>query len=144
MKTKIFLLTLLFALSLAVGSTACAQDSTRQTPTILTAQQKLEMRLAHVAKRLHLTPAQTDHLRTIWEQSAPQIDADRSAIEAAAPGTPARKAARAQLAADLKARDMQMKTVLTPEQLRKFKRMMIRNLERRELRLQREEQRLKQ
>jgi Spy/CpxP family protein refolding chaperone len=145
MKTKTILFALFFGVSLAFGSVAMAQTpATTPAPTILTPEQKLEKRLAHDAKRLHLTPAQTDQLRTIWEQAAPQIQADRSAIEAAAPGTPARKAAREQLATDLRARDDQMKTVLTPEQLRKFKRMLIRDLERRELRLLREEQRLKQ
>ncbi len=145
MKTKTILFILILGVSLALSSAALAQTpNTTQAPVILTPEQKLEMRLAHVAKRLKLTDAQTAQLRTIWQQAAPQIEADRSAIEAAAPGTPARKAARVQLAADLKARDMQLKTVLTPPQLAKFKRMMIRDLERRELRLRREEQRLRQ
>jgi Spy/CpxP family protein refolding chaperone len=147
MKTKIILFTLFFGTSILGNNVALAQTPTTppaQAPVILTPEQKLELRLAHVAKRLKLTDAQTDQLHTIWQQSAPQIEADRSAIETATPGTPARKTARAQLAADLKARDLQLKTVLTPEQQRKFKRMMIRNLERRELRLRREEQKLKQ
>jgi Spy/CpxP family protein refolding chaperone len=149
MRTKIILFILFSGATLTINSVAQAQTPTEQTtttqaPVILTPEQKLEMRLAHVAKRLHLTDAQIAQLRSVWEQSAPQIEADRNAVAAAAPGTPARKAARAQLAADLKARDMQMKPVLTPEQLLKFKRMMIRNLERRELRLQREERKLKE
>jgi Spy/CpxP family protein refolding chaperone len=147
MKTKIILFALFFGTLILGNNVALAQTPTTppaQTPVILTPEQKLEMRLAHVAKRLKLTDAQTDQLRTIWQQSAGQIEADRNAIETAAPGTPARKAARVQLAADLKARNMQLKTVLTPPQLAKFKRMMIRTLERHELRLRREEQKLKQ
>jgi Spy/CpxP family protein refolding chaperone len=147
MRTKIILFALFFGSLIVGNNVALAQTPTTppaQAPLILTPEQKLEMRLAHVAKRLKLTDAQTDQLRTIWQQCASQIEADRSAIDAAAPETPARKAARAQLAADLKARNAQLKTVLTPPQLAKFKRMMIRNIERRELRLRREEQKLKQ
>ncbi len=150
MRTKIILFTLFFGTSLALSNLAVAQTpaaqtpATTQAPVTLTPDQKLEVRLAHVAKRLKLTDAQTDQLRTIWQQNAAKIEADRAAVEAAAPGTDARKDARKQLAADLKARDGQMKTVLTPEQLRKFKRMMIRTIERRERRLHREEQKLKQ
>jgi Spy/CpxP family protein refolding chaperone len=144
MRTKIILFTLFLGVSLALYNVAIAQDSTKQAPALLTPEQKLDMRLAHVAKRLKLTDAQTAQLRTIWQQSAAKIEADRAAVEAAAPGTDARKDARKQLAADLKTRDAQLKSVLTPRQLEKFKRMMIRNLERRERRLHREEQKLKQ
>ncbi len=125
MKTKIILFTLFFG---TFDRWVIMWRWPRPTPPLLLLrhrsyslpEQKLELRLAHVAKRLKLTDAQTDQLHTIWQQSAPQIEADRSTIETATPGTPARKTARAQLAADLKARDLQLKTVLTPDQQRKF------------------------
>jgi Spy/CpxP family protein refolding chaperone len=144
MKTKIILLTLFFIASVAIGNVALAQTPPTQAPVMLTPQQKLEKRLDHVAKRLKLTQDQTAKLRSIWESDDPKIQADRAAIEAAARGTDARKDAREQLAADLRARNGQIKSILTPEQFHKLKRMRLLDLERRDMRLQREERRLRQ
>jgi periplasmic protein CpxP/Spy len=143
MRIKTLLLALLFGSSLALASVASAQ-TTAQAPAMLTPQQKMEKRLAHATKVLKLTDAQADQLKSIWEQNAAKLDADRDAMRAAAKGTDAHKDAVKQLATDRKGMMQQMKSVLTPEQLKKFKKMMLRNIERREKRLQHIEQKLKE
>ncbi|HET6402893.1 MAG TPA: Spy/CpxP family protein refolding chaperone [Candidatus Kapabacteria bacterium] len=142
MRIKTLLLALLFGSSLALASIASAQ--TTAPPVMLTPQQKMEKRLAHVTKALKLTDAQADQLKSIWEQNASKLEADRAAIQAASKGTDARKDAVKALVTDRKGMMQQMKGVLTPEQLKKFKRLMLRNVERREKRLKHIEQKLKQ
>lgn len=143
MRIKTLLLALLFGSSLALASIVSAQTTT-QAPVMLTPQQKMEKRLAHATKVLKLTDAQADQLKSIWEQNAAKLDADCDAMRAAAKGTDAHKDAVKQLATDRKGMMQQMKSVLTPEQLKKFKKMMLRNIERREKRLQHIEQKLKE
>ncbi|GEM_PF-2183060 len=143
MKIKILFLALLFGASFALSSVATAQTS-GQAPAMLTPQQRMEKRFEHLKKVLNLTDAQADQLHAIWQQNASKIEADRDAIRAAAPGSDARKAARKQLAADMKALHEQVKSVLTPAQEKKFKQIMLRRVERREKRLNKLEQKLKQ
>ncbi len=141
MRTKIFILTILFCASLT-ASVSLAQVTTAQTPAVPTLDQSTERRLEHVAKKLNLTEAQTNQVRTIWQQSDPQIAADRVAVASSAVGTPDHKTAKKQLAADQKNRNTQLKAVLTPDQLKQFKEMMLQNLQKREQRIQKEEQKL--
>jgi len=138
MKIKNLFIALLFGVSLIISGVAVAQTP----PPSLTPEQKIEKRLAHEQKRLGLTDQQVDQLKTILEQNQQKIQADRQAIQAAPEGTPARKDARKQLWADQKTRAEQFKSVLTPEQYRRFKVMRIAELERRERRLERQENRL--
>ena len=144
MKIKALLLAGLLGGSLALASIATAQTTTPQTPTMLTPEQKMDKRLAHVTKALKLTDAQADQLKSIWEQNDSKLEADRDAVQAAAKGTDARKDAIKQLATDRKAMMEQMKGVLTADQLKKFKKMRLQMVERREEHLKKVEQRLKQ
>jgi Spy/CpxP family protein refolding chaperone len=138
MKIKNLFISLLFGVSLITSGVAAAQTP----PPSLTPEQKIEKRLAHEQKRLGLTDQQVDQLKSILEQNQQKIQADRQAAAAAAKGTPARKDALKQLAADQRTRAEQFKSVLTPEQYRRFKAMRIAELERRERRLERQENRL--
>jgi Spy/CpxP family protein refolding chaperone len=136
MKIKNLFLALLFGASLVISGVASAQ-----TP-VLTPEQKIEKRLAHAQKRLGLTDQQVDQLKTILVQNQQKMQADRQALAATTKGTDARKDALKQLGVDRKDLAGQLKSVLTPEQLRKFKAMRIAQIERRERRLERREKKL--
>ncbi len=140
MRIKTLLLAFLFGGALAFASAASAQTN----PPILTRHEIMQKRLAHMKKALKLTDAQSAQLKAIWQQNATELKADRAAIKASAKGSSARKTAFAQLRTDRKAMMKQMKGVLTSEQLKKFKRIMLRNIERRERRLKHIEHKLKQ
>lgn len=144
MKIKTLILALFFSISLALASVASAQTNTSQAPAMLTPEQKMDMRLAHMKKALKLTDAQADQLKAIWEQNDSKLAADHTAVRAAAKGTDARKDAFKQLATDRKSMMEQMKGVLTPAQAKKFKNMRLRMVERREQHLKKVEQKLKQ
>ena len=137
MKLKNLYLAILFGISLAISGVASGQ-----TPS-LTPEQKIEKRLAHVQKRLGLTDQQVDQLKTILVQNEQKILADRQALAATSKGTDARKDARKQIATDSKDETGQLKGVLSPEQLKKFKQMRIAQIERKERRLERREDNLK-
>ena len=136
MRIKTLLLALLFGGSLALAGVASAQT--------LTPEQKMDKHLAHLSKVLKLSDAQSDQLKSIWQQNASKIEADRDAVQAATRGTDARKDALKQLNTDHQAMMQQMKGVLTPEQLKKFKQMRLAMVERREAHLEKVEKRLKQ
>ena len=138
MKIKNLFIALLFGVSLVVSGVAAAQTP----PPSLTPEQKIEKRLAHAQKRLGLTDQQVDQLKTILVQNQQKIQADRQTIAATTKGTDARKDALKQIAADRKELAGQLKSTLTPEQLRKFKAMGIAEIERRERRLERRENKL--
>jgi hypothetical protein len=137
MKLKNLYIAILFGLSLTISGVASGQ-----TPS-LTPEQKIEKRLAHAQKRLGLTDQQVDQLKTILVQNEQKIQADRQALAATTQGTPARKDALKQIATDRKDETGQLKGVLSPEQLKKFKQMRIAQIERKERRLERREDNLK-
>ncbi|SRR5579883_422837 len=134
MKCKTLFLTLIFGASILFAGVLQAQ-------TPLTPQQKIEKRLAHLQKRLGLSDQQTAQLKTILEQNMAKLQADREAVENAAKGD-AKKDAKKQLISDRKSMMDQLKGVLTPDQLAKFKKMRLMQIERREKRLERQKQRL--
>jgi hypothetical protein len=136
MKLKNLFIAVFFGVSLFVSGVAAGQ-----TPS-LTPEQKIEKRLAHAQKRLGLTDQQVDQLKTILVQNQQKIQADRQALAATTKGTDARKDALKQIGADRKDLGGQLKSVLTAEQLRKFKAMRIAQIERRERRLERRENKL--
>ena len=139
---------LVLSATLLAGTTAMAQTPTGggMTPApnapMLTPAQRLERRLAHEQKALGLTDAQVAQLRTILQQDQAKIQADRAAMRAAQPGA-AKQGARQQLAADGKSMRDQLKGVLTPDQLAKWKAQKLNQLDRRERRLEHRKQMLK-
>ena len=139
MKMKALLIALIFGGAIALAGVATAQDSGRP---MLTRQQMIEKRLAHMKKALQLTDAQSAQLRSIWEQNAEKMKSDLATVRNSAKGTPARKDAVAQMKADGQSLRHQMAAVLTPEQRREFKRMRLQMIRRRIQRLKRHEQRL--
>jgi periplasmic protein CpxP/Spy len=134
MKIRTTLFSLIIAALFSV--TAFAQNGGTLTP-----EQRIEKRLAHAQKRLNLTDDQVAKLKAILEQNMAKIKADRQAMKNAQPG-PARQDARKQMQADAKSMRDQIKTVLTPEQLKKFKELRIQQIERRQQRLEKMKQRL--
>jgi len=135
MKIRTTLFSLIIAALFSV--TAFAQNG----PGTLTPEQRIEKRLAHAQKRLNLTDDQIAKLKAILEQNMAKIQADRQAMRAAQLG-PAKQDARKQLQTDAKSMREQMKTVLTPEQIKKFKELRIKQIERRQQRLEKMKQRL--
>ena len=134
MKIRTTLFSLIIAALFSV--TAFAQNGGTLTP-----EQRIEKRLAHAQKRLNLTEDQVAKLKAILEQNHAKIQADRQAMRAAQPG-PAKQDARKQLQTDAKSMRDQMKTVLTPEQLKKFKDLRIKQIEHRQERLEKMKQRM--
>jgi Spy/CpxP family protein refolding chaperone len=110
---------------------------------MLTPEQKLDKRLAHLQKKLKLTDAQVSQLRTIIQQHMATLQADRQNLRQAAPGTDARKDARKQLATDAKSLTSDLKPVLTPEQIKEFKKMRIEQINRQEERLEKRKNAIK-
>jgi Spy/CpxP family protein refolding chaperone len=100
---------------------------------------KMIDRHLHMMKtKLNLTDAQVDQLKSIMQQHMDKMKADMDAIKNALKGSDARKDARKQMVEDRKAM-MNMddvKSVLTPEQFKKFKAMRLMQIERSEKRLQ--------
>lgn len=102
----------------------------------LTPEQRIEKRLAHQQKKLGLTDDQVAKLKSILEQNMSRLKADRLAMRAAAPG-PDKQAARKTMQSDMKSLREQLKQILTPEQLKKWKQEQIEQIDRRQERLER-------
>lgn len=135
MKLKATLLTLI--ITALFSATAFAQTD----GGTLTPEQRIEKRLAHAKKRLNLTDDQAAKLKAILEQNQAKLKADRLAMKNAQAG-PARQDARKQMMADMKSMREQMKAVLTPDQLKKFKELRLKQIEHRQQRLEKRKQRL--
>ena len=146
MKIKTYLLAgLIAAGSVGASNVALAQapDSARHHHMMLTPEQRIEKRLAHAKKKLGLSDDQVAKLKAILEQNEAQLKADREAMRSAAPGTDAKKDARQKLLADTKSIREQLKGVLTPDQLKKWKEMKMEQIDRREQRLEKRKEMLK-
>ena len=131
-----FLTILLISSGLRVQAQTPAPVPNGSGVQMLTPEQKLDKRLAHMQKKLKLTDAQVAQLRTILQQHMDKLQADRQTMQQAAPGSDARKDARKQLVADAKSLSSELKPVLTPEQIKEFKKMRIEQINRHEARLE--------
>jgi len=140
MHIKTYLLGALIAGSMAVTNVASAAptaDSARHPRVQLTPEQKMEKRLAHAKQKLNLTDDQVAKLKAVLQQRQAQILADREAFKNAEKGSDARKAARQKMMADNKAMVEQLKGVLNEEQLAKFKKMRMIQMEKRKEHMER-------
>jgi Spy/CpxP family protein refolding chaperone len=140
MKLKTTLFSLIIAALFSATAFAQAGGSQGDNQT-LTPEQRIEKRLAHAKKRLDLTDDQVAKLKAIFEQNQAKIKADRLAMKNAQPG-PARQDARKQMQQDRKGVRDQLKGVLTPDQLKKFKELRLKQIEHRQDRLEKMKQRL--
>jgi len=120
-----------------VASAAPTADSARHPRVQLTPEQKMEKRLAHAKQKLNLTDDQVAKLKAVLQQRQAQILADREAFKNAEKGSDARKAARQKMMADNKAMVEQLKGVLNEEQLAKFKKMRMIQMEKRKEHMER-------
>ncbi len=83
--------------------------------------QKIEKRIEHMKAKLGLSDAQATQIKTIYEQNAPAMKADRDAIKAAAKGSEAQTSAEQKMRADMLQVQAQVLPILTPEQQTKWK-----------------------
>jgi Spy/CpxP family protein refolding chaperone len=84
-------------------------------------EQMIEKRLEHMKSELGLNDAQVAKIKTIYEQNAPTITADRNAVKAAEKGSEAQKAAEQKMHAEMQEVQSQIMPILTPEQQTKWK-----------------------
>ena len=141
MKKTSFILALVLAASLSQVTPGHAQSETPKLNTpaapLLTPEQRIEKRLAHARKKLNLTDAQVDQMRAILKDNMSKLMADRQNLRNVTPGNGAVRDAHKQLMTDRKAMMERMKGVLTPDQLEKFKKMRMEQIDRQQERLAR-------
>jgi Spy/CpxP family protein refolding chaperone len=86
-----------------------------------TPDQKIEKRIEHMKAKLGLTDAQAAQIKTIYEQNAASMKADRDAVKAAEKGSEAQKSAEQKMRADRMQIESQILPILTPDQQTKLK-----------------------
>ncbi|MDP4199217.1 MAG: hypothetical protein Q8922_05600 [Bacteroidota bacterium] len=145
MRLKTLAFTFAFLTALATSGFAqvpTTPDNGTTNGAMLTPEQRLEKRLAHAQKKLDLSDDQVAKLKTILGENMTKLRTDRQALRSAAEGSAERKAARQQMMSDMKSMREQLKSVLSPEQLKKFKQMRLDQIERQEKRLERQKKML--
>jgi hypothetical protein len=109
------------------------------TISALSPEQRVDLRLAHAKHVLHLSDMQASQMRTILLAHEVELQADRVSLESTVPGTMERKAARQKLLADMRGMNSELKPILTPRQLVKWRKLLVRELRRRERQLLRQQ-----
>ncbi len=147
MKTKLFsVLVLLCLLGAALSGISNAstvvlsvQDS---TVAPLTPEQRVDLRLSHAKHVLHLSDLQMSQMRTVLLAHEGSLQTDRTNLESTTLGTPEREAARKKLIAEIQAMNLELKPILNTHQLAKWRKILMRELRRREIELRRRQEEL--
>jgi Spy/CpxP family protein refolding chaperone len=126
----------------AVGTSRAQADSTQghhhHGGMMMTSEHMMEQHIHMMKTKLGLSDAQVDQLKSMMQQHMTKMKADMEAVKNAPKGSDARKDARKQLTDDRKAMmNMDdMKSILTPEQYKKFKAMRLMQIDKAEKRME--------
>jgi periplasmic protein CpxP/Spy len=126
----------------AVGTSHAQADSTQARHhhggMMMPSEHMMEQHIHMMKTKLGLSDAQVDQLKSIMGQHMTKMKADMEAVKNAPKGSDARKDARKQMMDDRKAmmNMSEIKSVLTPDQYKKFKAMRLMQIDKSEKRME--------